>query len=40
MFMGRVKRINIGFNTTLKTPKKTATHKAAQNPAISTPGII
>ena len=39
MLIGRVIKIKIGLTKTLIIPKNKASHKAAQNPATTTPGI-
>ena len=38
-FMGKVKRIKIGFKVTFTIPKNIASQKAGQNPPILIPGI-
>ena len=38
-FIGRVRRIRIGFKVTLITPRNSASHRAAQKPLTVTPSI-
>lgn len=40
MLIGRVIKIKTGLTKILTMPKKSANHKAAQNPLSATPGII